>query len=37
MISSMRSENFIIVACDNYDGFQHLNFIFSQKIRSTIL
>jgi hypothetical protein len=27
----MRSEKFQIVACDNYDGFQHLNFIFFTK------
>jgi hypothetical protein len=26
-----RSEKFQIVACDNYDGFQHLNFVFFKK------
>jgi len=31
----MRSENVQIVACDNYDGFQHLNFrFFTKKIVS---
>jgi hypothetical protein len=33
----MRSEKFQIVACDNYDGFQHLNFRFFTKNRFTIL
>jgi len=27
----LRSENVQIVACDNYDGFQHLNFGFFTK------
>jgi hypothetical protein len=28
----MRNEIIQIVACHNYDDFQHLNFIFSLKI-----
>jgi len=27
----MKNEIIQIVTCDNYDGFQHLNFVFSQK------
>jgi hypothetical protein len=30
----MRSEIIQIVACNNYDDFQHLRFIFSQKLIS---
>jgi hypothetical protein len=30
----MKSEIIYIVAHDDYDGFQHLNFIFSQKFSS---
>jgi hypothetical protein len=30
----MRSEIIQLVACDNYDDFPHLSFIFSQKLIS---
>jgi len=33
-ICHMRSEIILSVAYDNYDDFQHVNFIFSQKIIS---
>jgi hypothetical protein len=33
----MSSEIIHIVAYDNYDDFQHANFIFSQKFHFTIL
>jgi len=31
MISPYEEWKIQIVACDNYDGFQHLNFIFFTK------
>jgi hypothetical protein len=33
----MRSEIIHFVSCDNYDSFQHLNFLFFKKNRFTIL
>jgi hypothetical protein len=37
VIRALRNEIVQIVACHNFDGFQHITFILSQKIISLFL